>query len=303
MKRIGTALLVSVMVLLSGCSSGTPESAGSSSAAAPASSAAETAPEETPEATDAAKETPALTLDETVIYDENNIKITATGIKDDGFLGPELELLIENNGEQNITVGSDYCMINGYMMNEFLSADVAAGKKSNETLDFMNSDLKTCGIDEITDIALKLRISDSETYHILYRTEEIDLKTSLAGSYEQVYDDSGEVVYDANGIRVVARDVGEEFLGQGVEFYLENNTDQPVTVKSENVSVNGFMMTDWFYVDLAPHSHAVDTLTLLDSELKDNSIETIEEVELSLQITDSDSYAVIDSTEPITLNF
>ncbi len=303
MKRIGVALLVSIMVLLSGCSSGTPESAGSSSTDTPAGSAAETASEETPEATEAAKENTALTLEETVIYDENNIKITATGIKDDGFLGPELELLIENNGEQNTTVGLDYCMVNGYMMNELLSAEVAAGKKSNETLDFMNSDLKTCGIDQITDITLKLRISDSETYHILYRTEEINLQTSMAGSYEQVYDDSGEVIYDANGIRVVARGVGEEFLGQGVEFYLENNTEQPVTVRSENVSVNGFMVTDWFYVDLAPHSHAVDTLTLLDSELADNAIETIEEVEMSLQITDSDSYAVIDSTEPITLNF
>ena len=62
-------------------------------------------------------------------------------------------------------------------------------------------------------------------------------------------------------------------------------------------------MTDLFCSDLAPRSHAVDTLTLFDSELTDNSIDTISEVELSLRITDYDSYNNIDTTSPITLHF
>ena len=245
----------------------------------------------------------AVTLDETIIYDENDIKITATGLREDGLLGPELNLLIENNSTQNITVQPEYCLVNGYMMYGLMSSDVAVGKKNNDTLDFSRSTLEECGIDQIADIRLKFTVSDGESWTTLFKTDELSLQTSAAGSYTQTYNDSGEVIYDTNGIKVVAKSAGDDFLGKGVTFYLENNTDQHIVVNGENISVNGYMMTDLFYADLAPHSHAVDTLTLLDSDLKDNSIDTIEEVDLTLRITDYDSYDNIDTTSPITLHF
>lgn len=88
---------------------------------------------------------------------------------------------------------------------------------------------------------------------------------------------------------------------------MENDSAQNVVVQPNYCMVNGYMMTDLLYSDLAPHSHAVDTLTLLGSELEDNHIDTITDAELSLQITDADTdadyYQTIDSTAPITLHF
>lgn len=299
MKRMLTALLASAMLLLAGCSTSNSEPTSVASVDTAASNVGEIA--STDDA--ATAEDNAVTLDETVIYDENDIKITATGFNENGFLGPELNLLIENNSAQNIMVQPDYCLVNGYMMYGLMSADVAVGKKDNDTLGFSRSTLKECGIDQIADIRLKFTISDGDSWMTLYETDEINLQTSVAGTYTQAYDDRGEVVYDTNGIKVVAKSAGDEFLGKGVTFYLENNTDQHIVVNGENISVNGYMMTDLFYADLAPRSHAVDTLTLLDSELTDNSIETIEEVELSLRIVDNDTYDNIDTTSPITLHF
>lgn len=299
MKRMLTALLASAMLLLAGCSSSKSEPTSVASVDTAASNVGEIASEDGTTTT----EDTAVTLDETVIYDENDIKITATGLNEDGFLGPELNLLIENNSVQNIMVQPDYCLVNGYMMYGLMSSDVAAGKKNNDTLDFSRSTLEECGIDQIADIRLKLTVSDGDSWMTLFKTDELSLQTSAAGTYTQSYDDSGEVIYDTNGIKVVAKSAGDDFLGKGVTFYLENNTDQHVVVNGENISVNGYMMTDLFYADLAPHSHAVDTLTLLDSDLKDNSIDTIEEVDLTLRITDYDSYDNIDTTSPITLHF
>lgn len=299
MKRMLTALLASAMLLLAGCSSGNSESTSVASVDTAASNVGEVTSKDSTTTT----EDTAVTLDETVIYDENDIKITATGLKEDGLLGPELNLLIENNSTQNITVQPEYCLVNGYMMYGLMSSDVAVGKKNNDTLDFSRSTLQECGIDQIADIRLKLTVSDGDSWTTLFKTDELSLQTSAAGSYTQTYDDSGEVIYDTNGIKVVAKSAGDDFLGKGVTFYLENNTDQHIVVNGENISVNGYMMTDLFYADLAPHSHAVDTLTLLDSDLKDNSIDTIEEVDLTLRITDYDSYDNIDTTSPITLHF
>lgn len=299
MKRMLTALLASAMLLLAGCSSSKSEPTSVASVDTAASNIGEVASEDSASTAEA----DAVTLDETVIYDEHDIKISATGLKEDGLLGPELNLLIENNGTSNIIVQPDYCLVNGYMMYGLMSSDVAAGKENNDTLDFSRSTLKECGINQIADIRLKFTISDGDTWMTLFKTDEISLQTSAAGTYTQTYDDSGEVIYDTNGIKVVAKSAGDDFLGKGVTFYLENNTDQHIVVNGENISVNGYMMTDLFYADLAPHSHAVDTLTLLDSDLKDNSIDTIEEVDLTLRITDYDSYDNIDTTSPITLHF
>lgn len=291
MRRLLPALLAG-MLLLAGCSSSEADAASVTSAETSYASASE-----------AEQETQDVTLAETVLFDQDGIRITATGLSTDSLFGPELNLLVENDSAQNIVVQPNYCMVNGYMMDGLLSADVAAGKKANDTLDFLSNALARCGIETITDIELDLVVSDGDSWQTLYETGPVILQTSAAGQYTQTYDDSGEEIYNQNGIRVVAKSVNDDLFGMGIKFYLENNTDKAVIINADNVSVNGYMMTDLFYSDLAPRSHAVDTLTLLGSELEDNHIDTITDAELSLQITDADYYQTIDSTAPITLHF
>lgn len=291
MRRLLPALLAG-MLLLAGCSSSEADAASVTSAETSYAGASETE-----------QETQDVTLAETVLFDQDGIRITATGLSTDSLFGPELNLLVENDSAQNIVVQPNYCMVNGYMMDGLLSADVAAGKKANDTLDFLSNALARCGIETITDIELDLVVSDGDSWQTLYETGPVILQTSAAGQYTQTYDDSGEEIYNQNGIRVVAKSVNDDLFGIGIKFYLENNTDKTVIVNADNVSVNGYMMTDLFYSDLAPRSHAVDTLTLLGSELEDNHIDTITDAELSLQITDADYYQTIDSTAPITLHF
>lgn len=291
MRRLLPALLAG-MLLLAGCSSSETDAASVTSAETSYAGASE-----------AEQETQDVTLAETVLFDQDGIRITATGLSIDSLFGPELNLLVENDSAQNIVVQPNYCMVNGYMMDGLLSADVAAGKKVNDTLDFLSNALARCGIETITDIELDLVVSDGDSWQTLYETGPVILQTSAAGQYTQTYDDSGEEIYNQNGIRVVAKSVNDDLFGMGIKFYLENNTDKAVIVNADDVSVNGYMMTDLFYSDLAPRSHAVDTLTLLGSELEDNHIDTITDAELSLQITDADYYQTIDSTAPITLHF
>ena len=291
MRRLLPALLAG-MLLLAGCSSSEADAASVTSAETSYAGASE-----------AEQETQDVTLAETVLFDQDGIRVTATGLSTDSLFGPELNLLVENDSAQNIVVQPNYCMVNGYMMDGLLSADVAAGKKANDTLDFLSNALARCGIETITDIELDLVVSDGNSWQTLYETGPVILQTSAAGQYTQTYDDSGEEIYNQNGIRVVAKSVNDDLFGMGIKFYLENNTDKAVIVNADNVSVNGYMMTDLFYSDLAPRSHAVDTLTLLGSELEDNHIDTITDAELSLQITDADYYQTIDSTAPITLHF
>lgn len=134
-------------------------------------------------------------------------------------------------------------------------------------------------------------------------------ETSYAGASEAEQETqdvtlAATVLFDQDGIRITATGLSTDSLfGPELNLLVENDSAQNIVVQPTYCMVNGYMMTDLLYSDLAPHSHAVDTLTLLGSELEDNHINTITDAELSLQITDADYYQTIDSTAPITLHF
>lgn len=134
-------------------------------------------------------------------------------------------------------------------------------------------------------------------------------ETSYAGASEAEQETQDvtlaeTVLFDQDGIRITATGLSTDSLfGPELNLLVENDSAQNIVVQPNYCMVNGYMMTDLFYSDLAPHSHAVDTLTLLGSELEDNHIDTITDAELSLQITEADYYQTIDSTAPITLYF
>ena len=54
----------------------------------------------------------AVTIEEQVLFEGNDFKITATGIED-GLFGTDLKLLIENNGNPLHHAGYDACNVDG----------------------------------------------------------------------------------------------------------------------------------------------------------------------------------------------
>lgn len=85
-------------------------------------------------ASEAEQETQDVTLAETVLFDQDGIRITATGLSTDSLFGPELNLLVENDSAQNIVVQPNYCMVNGYMMTDLLYSDLAPHSHAVDTL-------------------------------------------------------------------------------------------------------------------------------------------------------------------------
>ena len=93
-----------------------------------------------------------VTIEETVLYNENDIVITVTGLDEESFLGTELKLRVENNTDKNIIVSCSNFIVNGFMVPGLMSIDVAAGKKSNDSLILYTSDLERAGITQLATI-------------------------------------------------------------------------------------------------------------------------------------------------------
>ena len=249
--------------------------------------------------------TAKATINETVLVDEEGVKITAKSLETGGLFGDEIKLLIENDSGKDLTFQCRNASVNGYMVETMMSVDVANGKKANDSLTFMKADLNICEISTIADMEFSFHIFTSDDWETYLDTAQIQLKTSVADTYQYTFDDSGDLIYDDNGVKVVLKgmDSNISIMGPSLIVYIENNTDKNITVQSQDVSVNGFMINTIFSADVVAGKHAIDTITFMNSELEENDIESIETVEISLIGYDFASYNTLFESDKINLSF
>ena len=232
------------------------------------------------------------------------MKVTATGYED-GWMGPEIKILVENDSSKNVLVTSASVSVNGYMMpTAALYAEVAAGKKANETLSIMSSELDQSGIEMLAELQFYLQIQDPETWETITTSDLLTLTTSAA-PYEQPVDDSGDVLYDSDGIRIICKGLKHDIIWDGtVVFYMENNSGKEISIYAENVSVNGFMQDVGLWSDLSPNTKIIDGMSMIDlSDLEIENIDQIENIEFNLRIVDANTWEDIVTTDVLTLNF
>ncbi|MBQ8523293.1 MAG: hypothetical protein IJ457_01565 [Clostridia bacterium] len=152
---------------------------------------------ETEEETEEETESPSLpinklasfkkdaTIDETVLYSDNNVVITANELIYNNS-SAEVKVTIENNSSENLsfscgTAGYGCNSINGFVMyGGYLNCDVATGKKSKDTIKFQFDEMILNGIFEIADIEIGFRISNDDYDTVDYFQTHI---------YTSIYDD------------------------------------------------------------------------------------------------------------------
>lgn len=311
MKKLAILLLVLSLMLTTACSSSSeikepteasPASAEDATAEAPTT---EDAPaEDVPVEEAPVEEATAITIAETVLYEADGVKVTATGYAD-GWMGPEITVLVENNTEQNLLITTDSLSANGYMMPyASLYADVAAGKKANETISLYTTQLEQAGIETIAELQFYIQVQNSETWDELAMSELISLPTSAYG-LQQPVDETGDVIYESGGIKVVCKGLKQDLIWDGtVVFHMANLSGQPVSIYAENVSVNGFMQDAGLWSDLRDSTYLVDGMSLLDlSDLALESIDQVENIEFNLRIVNADTWDELATTDVISLTF
>lgn len=242
-----------------------------------------------------------VSIVEKTLFNDEGITVTATGFTD-GFNGPSMNLLVENNTGQDITIQTNYCIVNGFVIDPILSTNVTAGKKANDSMILLSDELSQCKIETITDISVSFNVLDSLSYETIVVTPKADITTSAYGSYEQIYDIKGDTLFDNGEIRILATDITDDDFGMNLGIYIENNSDRNVTVQTRDVSVNGFMTDTVFSPSVYSHSRKMDQIVFVRESLEQNGIESFDEIDLKIMIFDSDSYEIICDSDAITLN-
>ena len=96
---------------------------------------------------------------------------------------------------------------------------------------------------------------------------------------------------DQDGFKIVIKylDSKESFWGADIYTYIENNSDIDATIQIRNMSVNGFMIEPIFSTEVLAGKKAFDTITFLESDLTDNEITSIDELEFKFHIFETNS--------------
>lgn len=235
------------------------------------------------------------------ITNQNGIIITAKEYLTDSIWGDGIQLLTENDSDKSILLSCTAFIVNNYMITDLYASEIAAGKKANKVMHPSSSELQAAGIESVGQIEVYFHASNPDTYETIFEADYITIQTSEFANMDTTPADAGTELYTADGIKIVGKTVDENsFWGTAILLYCENKTGKNVGISAEQMSINGFMMNPLFSTTLYDGKMSIDDITIFSSDLEDNGIESIEEIELKFHIYDADSFHTITDSDAIT---
>ena len=226
-----------------------------------------------------------ITINETLVYDANNVKIYIKDIEDN-----VISFYIENNSDKNYNFAAHSYAVNGVMTRNNIYdmyCDVAANSKANAKLEIDKTFLKEFDVTTINTIdicfwaydnAVSVKDFDTGCLRIITNKEE-DIKVETKKN-----------MYADNNISV-------DYIGrtsQDYKFCITNNRDNLIDFNIEDVTVNGYTITLWdldiYDCEVLNNCQYVYTIHIDKEALKDNAIDKVETIQYNVKIRDNGDY-------------
>ena len=241
-----------------------------------------------PDTTEAEKKEPEK-MEPVVLLDNEHLTLTIneTYIDEDDCYA--LKATFENNAEKNYSYYIEPSSINGISVVNYLYADVSAGKKAIEEINFEDSLLRNNGVGEYTDIEMTVIVSDDEDFLseesvAEYTVHYYPLGEDKATKYERQPLDTDKVLLDNEYVTVTAISFthDEEWETTDLNLFIVNKTEDNIALGTDACAVNDVMIESYYAEKIPAGKVAFSCLSFDDEELKDKYIEEIEKVEIEL---------------------
>jgi hypothetical protein len=218
-------------------------------------------------------------IQEKVLYDMNDLKITAVALNMLPDSGPTLVLSVENLSEKRYGIKLKNSSVNGYMIYDDKEYTIPKGFNDNIEVIFNPLALNAAGIVTFTEMNIGFQISEVAD-ESLYESDPVIVTTSMYGKYIQKYQFSGSVVINEGGlvIKVASMKQDDALFGKQIYIYVENNTENPISLETKDVSVNGIELPHYFIREIGAGKRACEPITFHDSDLVTNGVASIDEL-------------------------
>lgn len=252
---------------------------------------------------------PVVVFEEVTIVDNEECAIRVTGIDEDSLWGYTINLYLENKSQDKTYMFSvDSATINGVQCDPMFATEVAAGKKSNEDVNFLNWDSLKSEIGEFTDIELYFRVYDSDDWSADSVAEEAahiyPMGKENAIAFTRELQSTDNVIVDNEYVTAIV--TGYEFddiWGYTANLFLVNKTDKEIMFSVDEVSVNGYMIDPFWADSILPGKCSFSSISWFNDSLQENGITEVEEIEFLFRGYDFNDWMADDFvSEVITLN-
>ena len=247
--------------------------------------------DESQKATETGKLSLDTTIEETVLFEDDNIRIIAESL-DFKYNSPYLHLKFENNGDKALSfvsgsIGYSGNSVNGYMVDGFyVNVDVEPGKTALEEAYVSGDILSILGIEKIREIGIGFDIKDSD-YNDYAQTGPLYIATSDADGA-----DDGETYLKSIQNKKITNLYGytmdhldeNDFLQndqlkgissclitnkdgeQSLFLEVENVSDKVLNIRVSNIIVNGIQLVSgsWTSETINPGKKRLVSISLDD---------------------------------------
>lgn len=250
-------------------------------------------PEET--TTEPVQTEPPIVFEALTVIDNEECTVKITGLEHDSFWGYTLKVYLENkSAEKNYMFSVVSAAVNGVVWDPYFAAEVAHGKKLNDTISF-SDDEKEALLQEFTDIELEFRVYDSDDWTAEETAHETVHVYPLGPEKAKVFvrepQSTDTVLVDNDRLSVIVTGYDpENFWGYTVKLYLVNKTDTPLMFSAEDASVNGFMCDPFWATTVGAGKVSFSELSWSQSKFEENGITEVQEIEMELRARDADDW-------------
>ena len=164
---LGTALVLALS--LAACGEAATETTIPSGSTTPGT----TAPAETTKPQETTQpETTAPQSSEQVLADSEDFTVKLKGFNPNDLLGFSMELFLENKDDESLMFSIRDVSVNSFMIDPLWASEVASGKKANESVTFLASELEKNDIESVQEISFTLVVYESDDMSAEYKLEK-----------------------------------------------------------------------------------------------------------------------------------
>ena len=180
-----------------------------------------------------------ITIGEKVLVDEQGIIIKVTGYGET-MDSPYIALELINNTSYNLTISLNRTSVNGIMFPDAsLYKTITAQTTNKASIDFMSLLLENVGITTIAEVETAFKINGEDENAPDFETDIVKIYTSASDSFTQTYDDSGEILFDEQNIRMIKKELSINEYITGWDFYIDNTSEHRIQIVATQNTVNG----------------------------------------------------------------
>ncbi len=236
------------------------------------------------------------------VYQDERITITAENFETDST-STYLFLSIENTSDQDLSISCTTSILNDFVISSSLYEDLPANEKAETALEFDNAMINACGIHTITSAELTFAVFELESSALLTETDTLTVTTDAGQEDAQSDIATGDLLYSNDNRQIIFKGIIEDDDDMAmIALLFINQSDQDVVF---DLTEDGFVIDGTSYLtafsQIVPSGR--NALALISSYDPETGVIPFEQTaELTFSISDTETWDVIDVTEPITIS-